>query len=222
MDKGQIEEIENYLASNNIDNKIKIALCHHHPINHSRFNLGAYDFLENGEDLLTVLGKFKYDIFIHGHKHDPWLRYHNTNAGYPLPILSSGSFSATNQISWISRFNYFHIIEFTKKGNEASTGTIQTWTFKNQIGWEKNRDDGFYPYTGFGFIDQIDIIVSKVKTILPKNNISKWETIVSAIPEIENLTPEKMDDLEALLKQEKIFLNSKIGVGPQHIYYENY
>ncbi|RAJ19883.1 metallophosphoesterase family protein [Pedobacter cryoconitis] len=220
MDLGQIEMIEKYLEANNYSEKIKIALVHHHPIKHSRQDLGEHDFIENGENMLNVLGRYKFDLIIHGHKHDPWLRYFNTESGFALPILSSGSFSATNQISWISKFNYFHIIEFVKKDSTPSNGIIETWTFKNRIGWKKDKEDGFYPYTGFGYQDNIQYIVEKIKSLLNVTPMLKWNVVIESIPELQNLIPDKMEELQSKLEVENIFLNSKIGLKPKHIYYE--
>ncbi|WP_199142180.1 hypothetical protein, partial [Pedobacter sp. ASV12] len=128
-------------------------------------DLGEHDFIENGEELLNALGKYKFDLVIHGHKHDPWLRYYNTSNGYQLPILSSGSFSATNQILWTNKFNYFHIVDISKNAANKSVGTIETYTFKNKVGWKKDKDDGFLPYTGFGYLDSLQEIIKKIETL---------------------------------------------------------
>ncbi|MFL9485195.1 metallophosphoesterase family protein [Chitinophagaceae bacterium LWZ2-11] len=220
IDRAQIEQIEKYLKLNNDNTKIKIALCHHHPVKHSRNELGEHDFVENGDELIDVLGKYKYDLFIHGHKHDPWLRYINAGNGHLLPVLSSGSFSATNQISWINKFNYFHIIEFTKDNSSNSTGKIETWTFKRANGWKKDKEDGFYPYTGFGYLDNLKDLSDKIEALLlpALNGMLPWSSLLQSIPEIENLTPEKMEELESFLNTKQIFLNEKIGLRPKHIY----
>lgn len=219
VEAAQIEEIKRYLNNNKTD-KIKIFLCHHHPVNHSRLALGDHDFIENGEELLNVLGEFKFDLVIHGHKHDPWLRYINTYGGYQLPVLSAGSFSATNQILWSGKFNYFHIVELTKKGDLPAQGTIETYTFKNKSGWRKDKDDGFLPYTGFGYLNGLTDIVNKIEVILKDRQVVPWADIIAVAPEIKFLTPDRLNELEALLESKKININSKIGIGPKHIYHE--
>ncbi|MCX2575706.1 metallophosphoesterase family protein [Pedobacter sandarakinus] len=222
MDLAQIEQIENYLKENNDQKKIKIALVHHHPIQHARQKLGEHDFIENGENFLNVLGDFKFDLLIHGHKHDPWLRYSPTQSGFSLPILSSGSFAATNQISWISKFNYFHLIEISKVEEIPATGILETFTYKNGIGWKKDKEDGFYPFSGFGYLDNLQSIVDKVKEKLAEttNGMLKWDLIIENIPEVQHLTPDKMEELEEKFLIENILLTSKIGVRPRHVYYE--
>ena len=220
MDSAQIEQIEKHLKEKHDPKKIRIALVHHHPVQHARQELGEHDFIENGEAFLNVLGDYRFDLLIHGHKHDPWLRYSNTQNGYPLPILSSGSFSATNQILWINKFNYFHLIELIKDDETPAKGILETLTFKNRIGWKKDRDDGFYPYSGFGYLDNLQLIVEKVKAQFAATGMLKWEMVLEQIPELQHLTPDKMDELDEKLASEKIILTSKIGVRPQYVYYE--
>ena len=220
MDATQIEQIEQYLAANNHPCKIKIALVHHHPIQHSRLELGEHDFIENGDAFLGVLGKYRFDLLIHGHKHDPWLRYAITNNGYQLPILSSGSFAATNQILWINKFNYFHVIEIIKKDNEPANGKIDTYTFKKGLGWKMDKEDGFYPYSGFGYLDNLQLIIDKIKAMLQVKDMLKWDVVLEKIPELQFLTPDKMEELQDKLESEKVIFTSKIGLKPKHIFYE--
>lgn len=219
VEAAQIEEIRRYLDSHKTE-KIKIFLCHHHPVNHSRLSLGEHDFIENGEDLLNVLGEFRFDLVIHGHKHDPWLRYVNTYCGYQLPVLSSGSFSATNQILWAGKFNYFHIVELIKRGEAPALGAIVTYTFKNKSGWRKDKEDGFWPYTGFGYLDGLSQIIDKIEATLKDRQVVPWADILAVAPEIKFLIPDKMLELERLLEAKRINISSKIGIGPKHIYYE--
>lgn len=218
VDLGQVEEIGRYLATHSDDSRIKIAMCHHHPIKHARNELGEHDFVENGEELMAVLGQHKFDLVIHGHKHDPWLRYYIASNGYQIPILSSGSFSATNQILWINKFNYFHLLEITKVPNSPANGTIKTYTFRNKMGWKVDREDGFYPYTGFGYTDNLDGIIQKIRAELERSKMCRWDDILLKIPEINNLTPDRMELLESTLSDQNIYLNSKIGLKPKHIY----
>lgn len=218
VEASQIEEIEKYLADNDNPHKIKIALCHHHPIDHSRLKLGEQDVIENGASLMALLVKFKFDIIIHGHKHDPWLRYHPASEHPGLPVLSAGSFSATNQISWINKFNYFHILEINKKDSK-SIGKLDTWTFKNGTGWNSDKDDGFYPYTGFGYSGTFEELVQRVIALLASQNMMEWDSLVLQIPEIQNLVPDEMDTFQNMLETKNVYFSSKLGLKPKHVYY---
>ena len=223
VDKGSIEEIEAHLKTNNDTEKIKIFLCHHHPVQHSKHNLGEHDFIENGEELVDLLGKYRFDLIVHGHKHNPLLRYHNTSYGYEIPILSAGSFSATEQVSYISKFNYFHVLQL-KKTNGKSFGKVHTWSYQNKVGWKKNENIGFYPYTGFGNLDNLTDMANEIdnyiKSTLLKGDrpLITWNTLTGQFPKIENLTPDKIDELQNLLEERKIYTNPNIGLNPKHIY----
>lgn len=221
VDSIQIEEIKQYLEDNNNPEKVKIFLCHHHPLQHSRLQLGEHDFIENGADLINLLGEYKFDLAIHGHKHDPWLRYENTSSGHQIPILSSGSFSATNQTLYAGIWNYFHLVEVSKDGNLPAHGKVETFTYKPKSGWKNDSAEGFLPYTGFGFLGDLVSIVMKIEETLKGRQVVEWNEILDAAPEILNLTPDKMTALENMLQQKKINVNSKIGVGPKHIYHAN-
>lgn len=124
-----LDYIDKYLSEIS-DDKICIALAHHHPIDHSRTALGEKDKIIKADELLEILGQYKFDLFIHGHKHDPLLRYHPCyKSNYKIPILSSGSFSSTTNISFTGQRNTFHKIDLIKKGKEISKGRIKTWSF---------------------------------------------------------------------------------------------
>lgn len=220
VDPAQLEEIREYLLANDTPDKIKIALCHHHPVKHSRLALGEHDDIENGADLLKILGEFRFDLIIHGHKHDPWLRYCPTDSGYQIPILSSGSFSATNQILYTTKLNYFHLIDITKSGTSPAFGIVTTWTFRSKMGWARDRDDGFYPFTGFGYLGGIDSLVNRIKAEISGTTVSLWATVLAAVPEIQHLTPDKMNELQLQLNQQGISLSGMIGTQPKHIYHD--
>lgn len=219
IDKGSIEEIDKYLHQFENESRIKILLCHHHPVQHSRGELGEHDFIENGDELIDILGKHKYDLVIHGHKHDPWLRYHRTSNGYEIPILASGSFSASGQADYIGKFNYFHYIEI-KKDNGTVNAKMKTWEFVSKQGWQVNKSMKFYPYTGFGYTDSENNIADKIDQYLSAQNgtLTMWDNIVSHIPELEFLTPDKIDALEKILSSKKILTNPEIGFKPKHCY----
>ena len=121
VSKELINYVDEYMEVHG-DNKISIALAHHHPITHARLELGIDDIIVNGEELLEALGKHKFDIFIHGHKHDAWLRYHPcSESPHQIPIFSSGSFSAKSNLLYTGKRNHFHIIDIQKQDSVTRT-----------------------------------------------------------------------------------------------------
>jgi predicted phosphodiesterase len=213
--RSAIEEIETYLQKHNND-KIKIMMCHHHPVQHSRDDLGAYDFIENGEDLVNVLGKFGYDLIIHGHKHDPNFREYTTMGGYKIPILSSGSFSAVGQQQYCNKFNYFHIMEIYKDKDTSSKGTIQTWNFINRSGWSKKKN-GFLPRTGYGINESIDNIINSIKKYLEIGKPCDWSIVLKEFPQLNFLLPDQLEEFESKSEGNNIIIKPSILDNPKII-----
>lgn len=210
-----IEEIESYLEKNK-NEKIKIMLCHHHPVQHSRDGLGAYDFIENGEELVNILGKFSYDLIIHGHKHDPNFREYTTMGGYKIPILSSGSFSAVGQQQYCNKFNYFHIMEISKQNDNNSKGTIQTWNFINRSGWS-NKKNGFLPRTGYGIIESVDNIINSIKEFLEIGKPSDWSSVIKEFPQLNYLLPDQLEEFENKSLENNLIIKPSILDNPKII-----
>ncbi len=204
IDKSSINDIEKYLIQNPTD-KIKIMLCHHHPKQHSLNDLGEHDFVENGEELLNVLSNSKFDLVIHGHKHDPWFGEHSTHNGGKILILSAGSFSATNQIQFIYKYNYFHTIDMEKDGN--AKGEIMTWCFKNKYGWSANEES--FPYkTGFGNILNVNDIIQKIEQILANKSYESWDNLILQIESLKYLLPADFNALVEKLESKNYSIQS--------------
>lgn len=218
VDDDLIDYVNEYMT--NCDkNKISIAMSHHHPIDHSRLKLGEEDKISNADKLIEVLGDHKFDLYVHGHKHDPLLRYHNCYSNnHKLPILASGSFAAISNLSWTSKRNTFHVIDIIKEDTNNAKGRVKTWTFIPRNGWKIINDDGgFDPYTGFGFNDSLDDLVSKIETEIGTESIKMWKEIVSTIPDINYLMPNEASELDAKLKSKKLILSSKLSALPEYI-----
>jgi hypothetical protein len=218
VDHNLISYIDEYMERN-IDDKISLALSHHHPVDHSRDGLGPEDTIVNGDDLIEVLGKFKFDLFIHGHKHDPLLRYHQCHeTSNRIPILSSGSFSATSNLSFTSKRNTLHKIDLFKDGNSPCNGRVKTWTFRPRNGWKNMYDaGGFHPNTGFGYDGRIEDLAKKILKEVGNSAIKDWKELVTEIPEINFLIPTQADDLEKELKKMKLILAGRICEIPECI-----
>lgn len=217
VDDDMLTYIDEYLGDKN-DDKILIALVHHHPILHDRQKLGEFDLIVNANDLLDKLAKYKFDILIHGHKHDPLLRYHMTTAtSYRLPIFSSGSFSALSNNLWCGSRNFFHILEIDKE-NAITNGKINTWTYYPQNGWKYIYDESaFPPYSGFGStksINDLALVISE-KIIMPAMD---WSDLKKEVPEVQYLIPQEMIALQNELKNKEIYTDQFIGNFPEKIF----
>lgn len=200
LDSNQIEKIEKAIISYKHDDRIKILLLHHHPVQHERFDLGEEDFLKNGENLMQIVSASNFDLVIHGHKHDPWLRYHHPKSGNnKIPVLSSGSFSATNQKLYAEIGNYFHLIEISKDGTICK-GKVTSYNFKNRGGWNKDKGE-FYHHSGFGNKLSLQEIVDLIKSKVTKErNLISLRELCEEIEDIDHLTPDEMVSLKEKLE----------------------
>ncbi|AWM14126.1 hypothetical protein DI487_09875 [Flavobacterium sediminis] len=217
IDENMINFIDEHMAKIS-DNKIQIVLTHHHPIDHSVLDLGEEDKIINSEKLLEVLGKFKFDLIIHGHKHHPLLRYHPlSKIDYRIPIFASGSFSSVTNLKWTSSRNYFHIIEIEKK--DEVKGEIFSWTYFSKQGWIQNFDQtGFAPHAGFGNKLTIDCLVKKIKILIGEKLYIKWEEIENSVPEIKYLIPNEIENLTSKLLDESLKPDSHISNFPKMLF----
>lgn len=216
VDDNMIEYIEEHFSKNNDDGKIKIAMSHHHPINHSMLKLGDEDIIKNADSLLSLLGKYKFDLFIHGHKHHPLIRYHDIN-GYRLPIFASGSFSSHSNLMYTSVRNSFHILTLQK--DNVCKGEISSWTFFPHEGWSQPNDEsGFPAYTGFGCEKNVATIADDIEAIMQKHGKIDWNNIILQIPDLSHLLPEEGRSLERILSHKNIQMNTNLRDRPTQIF----
>jgi len=219
MEDLQLEKIEAYLEKKP-DDKIKIALCHHHPIPHTRGNLGSEDLIELGSELVDKLNKYQFDLLIHGHKHDPWLRYsHGTNE--TLPIFSAGSFSFKGPGMMSGARNTFHTIRIIKDGNNKALGHIKTWEFLPFNGWRlaDSGDHYFPPHSGFGYNGRVDDLVTRTKEILQAGNgeFIPWSEFIKQLSDVEFLVPEECHQYRDKLRLSNIITNPEFPKLPEII-----
>lgn len=204
-----LDQIREKLKECNKNDKVKIALCHHHPITHSDINdtYSALDCIDRGDILIDLLIQEGFNILIHGHKHFPRLRLENA-----LPIFCSGSFSSLENTVHFNENNTAHFIDFYKSDDNKFIGLIETWIFSFAKGWFKstNYDERFPIYAGFGLEIDTDKLVSDIFDKFYKELINQksklafvpipFETIRGYFPEIKFLSPTQHDAFKSTLK----------------------
>jgi len=219
INEWQLQEIEIELKKFS-DEKIQVALFHHHPIEHSRQKLGVEDVIAHGGQLMDLLNKFNFDLAIHGHKHHPWLRY-SPGTGNTTPIFSSGSFAATSSAMVTGSKNTFHKITIKKNSGQKACGHIETWEYLPNNGWRlAESGDPFFPmYTGFGFNGSIDDLVTRTRDIINKGNgeFLKWNDFIEQAEEINYLTPDESIEFRKKLSKEGIITNPELPKIPNLI-----
>ncbi|MGH1461877.1 MAG: metallophosphoesterase family protein [Neptuniibacter sp.] len=183
--------------------KTNIFLCHHHPVLHDELNLGTYDFMHNGTELLSMLGKYGSWMVIHGHKHHARIRYDGKSGIKPIPIFAAGTLAAHKETLGDGFNNQFYIIEINTDSTVFGLkGQIKAWHWAgNRWNKTKNRSDGIAYDTGFGFQDSLQNIIPQIDELVPRANAVAWAKILGDIPELKYMIPSDMEHLKAALEQ---------------------
>lgn len=198
IDEATIEKIENDLLMKKSIDKIRIAMFHHHPMHHSNSNLTYrdWDFIDQSDKLLFMLENNNFNLVIHGHKHDPRLVYFNSS----LPVLASGSFSATSNLLDIGAQNTFHIIEFDLVSKK---GKIVSWIYSPKSGWIQKLDCYFPCFTGFGSRLNMSDLAKECSDWFSGENKDyiKYSEILTKFPDLDHIIPSDQEKFNNLMKE---------------------
>lgn len=148
-----LDPLEEELESTDLP-ELRIAIVHHHPHLHEELGLGAADVMYGGQELLTLLGRFGFQLVVHGHKHHPKLSYAAGGPTAPV-IFAAGSLTFINYAELAANTrNLFHLVtvEPSTAADRTVHGSIKSWEFNCGIGWNPAtfRSAGFPYYAGFG------------------------------------------------------------------------
>jgi predicted phosphodiesterase len=196
IESSQLEAIEKELNSVNLDDfPYKIVLIHHHPIIHSNMDYEDVDKLDKGDELISLIKKFKFQIIVHGHKHESRLTISNS-----IPIFCSGSFSSLMNVNILKCDNTFHILNLEKF---QAKGFIETWIYAPQEGWIYRQDTPFPCVTGFGFDGIIGSLAKEINEWLStskEGKMSLYNDLKSQFPDLNYLNKDKQIELAEELK----------------------
>lgn len=207
-----IEKIEKVISEIPENIAFKVALCHHHPISHSNITYRDGDVIEKGDKFLEILSKNNFQIIIHGHKHEPKLRYENK-----LPVFCSGSFSSLMNLADTGARNLFHTIHLTPNQQK---GIIKSWEYSPYNGWQLKNDTFFPCLTGFGNLTDIDLLAKSCADWFIKRGkeLDHYKNLVDQFPDIQFLIPEDQIKLNnTLLKVYNIELSPALPGMPKII-----
>ncbi len=195
LKEGTIESITEDLSTTfNTEFKYKICIMHHHPIKHSNIkNYKDSDSLDNGDDLISVLNRYNFNIVIHGHKHQP--RICEING---LPIFATGSFSCFTNLQGTQINTMFHVINLMENKN----GTIISYEYNVKDGWGKQLNKYFPPKIGFGGNLDLNETAKHINDLIIDNGNRPipYSDILLNIPLIEFLIPDNLIKLGDILR----------------------
>ena len=196
----------------------RLAISHHHPIQHEECGLGSEDLMTMGSVLVDLLSKYNYKIFLHGHKHFPRIKYAAGDSSTPV-VFAAGSFSAISPAMLTNSRNLFHILEINNDPpifELSIKGKFYSWEWGLNRGWVRtSMISGGIPYQcGFGCripLPEIGIRIRDFLLASPGHFIKDWGLIQSAIPEVEYLLPNQLSDLcELLIHNHNVTIEPKL------------
>ncbi len=192
IDSSTLAKIEERLKMSD-KTKFGIAMTHHHPINHYSSDYSDVDFIDKGDLLMKILEDNSFNLFVHGHKHQPMLRELNS-----IPILASGSFSCIENLKETESENLFHIIEIYGK-----KGVIKSWEYGPVNGWhQKNSGTSFPNITGFGYFDTIEKLAYEINQWFETKKVSSstLKLLKKEVEDVFHINPQNQKKLEDILK----------------------
>lgn len=181
------------------ESKINLFVCHHSPGLHGEHDLGEYDFILNGDELSRCLERHGPWLIVHGHKHHGRILYAQGSNAAPV-IFSASSLGFCLDVAKPGVRNQFYILELAQRESGGVRGQVRAWDWYVGRGWVSATPDkgGIYDGCGFGHrcdLGDIALQVASVATPLPY----KWADVLSAIPELQYLTPDDLEVLETRL-----------------------
>lgn len=184
---------------------INIALCHHHPHQHSELRLGEEDLMRGGQELLRLLGTGDYGtwLIVHGHKHHP--KIENAAGGASSPIVfAAGSLCANLHLELqTAARNQFYILSLphTKYSTHGFVGRFKSWDWLCGHGWVTAQDASGLPASGgFGWRGDVRVLARKIASQIPVGSM-RWEDLRRSNEELDFLLPTDLLNLRKCLER---------------------
>jgi predicted phosphodiesterase len=186
-----LQRIRKHLETDCAPYAINLAVCHHHPQQHSELELGEYDFMRDGQQFLQLIGSGEFGswIVIHGHKHHPKITYAAGGNTSPI-VFSAGSFSVLLDPQHGSQQNTFHLLEIESvEVGSTLRGQVRTFEFDFGRGWRPAHEDSAIPYhAGFGFRGDLQELAANLAAAIPDSHKAIGE-LANQLPSLKYLLP---------------------------------
>ena len=180
------------------ERKINILVCHHPPESHAEHDLGAYDFIENGDALLKSLEQHGAWFIVHGHKHHGRIEYAKGSSSSPI-VFSAASLGIQVDSAADGMRNQFYCAKISRKKIGTLFGTVSAWDWNLGMGWHKATpiSGGIYDGCGFGSREALEGIAEEISSHIP----GTWGEITQKVPSLKYITPGEMAILERRLRE---------------------
>lgn len=155
----QIEWLKCAITKFRGDPRWQILLLHHHPHNYS-YPTHTEDIscLQEGAELLDLIGQSSLDIVCHGHRHHPIL-YTMMRNGWRAPVtfVCAGSLAVNAVERRLGEIpNLFHVVNLNSRtDSDAAKGTVKSYRYITSKGWipiEYSAEVPMEPIQPFGSI----------------------------------------------------------------------
>lgn len=138
LGEDQFEWLKNDLQDCLRPNTTKVVILHHHLFS-LPYSVPVLDLsvLEEGANVLELLGAYGVDIVLHGHRHHP-IVHTASNSGWKKPItfFCAGSFGVCANHRANGRLpNTFHIANINSNSGGGLEGYIQTFELDSSANW---------------------------------------------------------------------------------------
>ncbi|MFS1923478.1 MULTISPECIES: metallophosphoesterase [Vibrio] len=183
------------------EKKLGLLVCHHHPILHSDHNIGTYDFMKGGSELLQMLNRYGNWIVIHGHKHHAKLSYFADGSKNTV-VFSAGTLSHHKEQLGDDFTNQFYIVDIdTTKTKGVPKGTLEVYSWKaNHWALSKRQKDGVFSGVGFGEVGCLEELAEQISEKVHPITGLEWDQLLQDFPQLRYRLPKDLEHLEANLQ----------------------
>jgi predicted phosphodiesterase len=192
------------------DGKLRVVMVHHHPFKYP-FGTVIEDIscLEEGAELVDLMGRHGVHIVCHGHRHEPKI-FTETKTGWqhPVTFLCAGSVAVNeNQRNRGEIPNLFHLLIVEREFESgAASGRVVSFQYRSATGWEAvqyNRSTPIDHIQSFGMIackhEQDRIAAQVINDAIGAVNNGGGSALLPALntlpPELQCLFVHELNDL---------------------------
>ena len=221
LGKEQMDWLKKIMASADT-RKWRIVMLHHHPFNYPYPTpIEDISCIQEGADLVELMGDKGIDIVCHGHRHHPRLHTELKSEWHsPITFISAGSLSVNPMFRNKGEIpNCFHILHLEERVNEAAIGELHTFKYSSSEGWIPARYEPSLPLDDvrkFGILSTRVERISAARKVIEENDQKCELPIKSNLSEALQCT--SLSELNSVFEQAAIDLGGKkIGKYPNEV-----